>query len=184
MEQDDEPVLVLTHQGRLPSSSTPFIQEICQSVFVVPRMPGQFDHHRLVFFHSEHHGLAHPTIIRHAAHPHKITGRSLSMELLQRIWVAGSVQLQRSTIAQRRPRSRPGLDRARERPTSNATPRFANEIYQYRPFIHRNDIVRPEYFLFHTGISASSAHVDLLRERLYTSGLFTKAGPFPNGHIR
>src|SRR5690242_3596037 len=49
MKENDEPVSVLAHQGGFPAATASLVQKIGQRVFVIPRVPSQFDHHRLVF---------------------------------------------------------------------------------------------------------------------------------------
>lgn len=53
LEQNGEALLILGHERRLPSSSAPLIEKIGERILVLARMPGQFDHHSLVFFHRE-----------------------------------------------------------------------------------------------------------------------------------
>jgi hypothetical protein len=53
LKQDYEPLFILRHQRRLPSSSAPLIQQIRESVLVLARVPRQLDYHSLVFFHQE-----------------------------------------------------------------------------------------------------------------------------------
>lgn len=53
LEQEDEALLILRHQRRLPSASAPLIQKIGERIFVFARVPRQLDHNSLVFFHQE-----------------------------------------------------------------------------------------------------------------------------------
>ena len=53
LKQDDQPLRVLRHQRRLPSTSAPFVEKICESVFVLECVPCELDDNSLVFFHEE-----------------------------------------------------------------------------------------------------------------------------------
>ena len=53
LKQDDETLFILRHQRWLPSTSAPLVQKIGERVFVFARVPRQFDHNSLVFFHQE-----------------------------------------------------------------------------------------------------------------------------------
>lgn len=73
MEQDDQPMLILAHQRRLPPTTASLVQEVREGIFVVARVPRQLHHHRLVFFHSEKMKFPNLTIISHPLVLHKLT---------------------------------------------------------------------------------------------------------------
>jgi hypothetical protein len=52
LEQDDESLLVLGHQRRLPAASASLVEKIGKGIFILACMSGQLDHHSLVFFHQ------------------------------------------------------------------------------------------------------------------------------------
>ena len=51
LKENREALLVLRHQGRLPSATTSLIQKIGEGILVLPRMSRELDHYSLVFFH-------------------------------------------------------------------------------------------------------------------------------------
>ena len=46
-------LFVLRHECRLPSTSTPFIEQVGESILVFTCMASELDDHSLVFFHRE-----------------------------------------------------------------------------------------------------------------------------------
>jgi hypothetical protein len=53
LKKDRDALLVLRHHRRLPTSSTPLVQEIGKSIFVLSCMARELDYDSLVFFHQE-----------------------------------------------------------------------------------------------------------------------------------
>jgi hypothetical protein len=52
LKKDDQAMLILRHECRLPPASASFIQKVGQSVFIFPRMARELDYDGLVFFHA------------------------------------------------------------------------------------------------------------------------------------
>src|SRR6266536_2642336 len=52
LEENRQALIVLRHQRRLPAAPAPFVEQVCESVFIFTRAPGELQHHRLVFFHG------------------------------------------------------------------------------------------------------------------------------------
>jgi uracil phosphoribosyltransferase len=52
LEHDRQSRAVLRHHRGLPPGAAALIQQVGQRVFVIARLPGQTQHHRLVFFHG------------------------------------------------------------------------------------------------------------------------------------
>ena len=53
LEKDDEPVLVLGHECRFPSTPAALIEKVGQRVFVFACMSRELDYDGLVFFHAD-----------------------------------------------------------------------------------------------------------------------------------
>jgi hypothetical protein len=64
LKQDRQPLLILRHQRRFPSSSAALVQKVGEGVFVFTRMTRQLDHDSLVFFHQ---GLDYEPVNVHSA---------------------------------------------------------------------------------------------------------------------
>ena len=52
LEQEYQPLLVLRHKCGLPSSSASLVEKVSQRVFILTRVPGELDHHCLIFLHA------------------------------------------------------------------------------------------------------------------------------------
>jgi hypothetical protein len=53
LKKDRDALLVLGHHCRLPAYSTPLVQKVGKSIFILSCMTRELDYDSLVFFHQE-----------------------------------------------------------------------------------------------------------------------------------
>ena len=76
-------LVILRHHDRIPAATTPFIEQVREGIFILPRMPRQPQYHRLVFFHGRENtslpamhttpDFANCVIVRHPLVQHKLS---------------------------------------------------------------------------------------------------------------